>query len=249
MITVFGLFLGSFGHYMEETTAASIKAWSEIDPHLLLFVFLPALIFESAFNSDWHIFRKIFWQVIIMAGPMLLASTGLSAGMMYYVLGYNDDGAEHKFTMTAALLYGAIISATDPVAVVALLKELGASKQLSTMIEGESLLNDGTAMVVFYVFLGMIEAENDPLKEPATFGEVVLQFFRLSGGGPIFGIFVGVITSAVLANINNNFVLEVNTTICAAYIMFFFAEFSGLGFSGILALVALGLWMSFAGKT
>ena len=63
-----------------------------------------------------------------MAGPMLLASTGLSACMMYYVLGYNDDGAEHKFTMTAALLYGAIISATDPVAVVALLKELGASK-------------------------------------------------------------------------------------------------------------------------
>lgn len=249
MITVFGIFLGSLGHYLGGATAASIKAWSEIDPHLLLFVFLPPLIFESAFNSDWHIFKKIFWQVIIMAGPMLLVSTGLSAGMIYYVLGYNDDGEEHKFTMTAALLYGAIISATDPVAVVALLKELGASKQLSTLIEGESLLNDGTAMVVFYVFLGMIEAENDPLKEPATFGEVILQFCRLSGGGPIFGIVVGVITSAVLANIHNNFVLEVNTTICAAYIMFYFAEFTGLGFSGILALVALGLYMSFAGKT
>ena len=117
------------------------------------------------------------------------------------------------------------------------------------MIEGESLLNDGTAMVVFYVFLGMIEAENDPMKDPATFGEVILQFFRLSGGGPVFGLIVGVITSAILANINNNFVLEVNTTICAAYIMFYLAEFSGLGFSGILALVALGLYMSFAGKT
>ena len=83
---------------------------------------------------------------------MLLVATFLSAFMMKYILGYNGE-----FTWISALLYGSIISATDPVAVVCLLKELGASRRLATLIEGESLLNDGTAMVVFLVFFGIAE--------------------------------------------------------------------------------------------
>jgi len=125
---------------------------------MLLLLFLPALIFESAFSCDWHIFKVEAGQVLIMAGPMLLISTYLSALMMRYVLGYDGE-----FTWEAALLYGSIISATDPVAVVCLLKELGASKRLATMIEGESLLNDGTAMVVFLVLIEIVEGK------PTTF--------------------------------------------------------------------------------
>lgn len=83
-----------------------------------------------------------------MAGPMVIISTFMSAFMMKFILGYDGE-----FTWTHCLLFGSIISATDPVAVVALLKDLGASKRLSTMIEGESLLNDGTAMVIFMVIL------------------------------------------------------------------------------------------------
>lgn len=97
-----------------------------------------------------------------MAGPMLLVSTYLSALMMRYVLGYTENHREFNFN--AALLYGAIISATDPVAVVALLKELGASKKLSTLIEGESLLNDGTAMVAFFVILDFVKGEASSLE-------------------------------------------------------------------------------------
>ena len=81
---------------------------------------------------------------------MLLLGTYLSALMMYYLFEYNDSVG---FSWNASLMYGSIISATDPVAVVALLNTLGASKRISTMIEGESLLNDGTAMVVFLVLL------------------------------------------------------------------------------------------------
>lgn len=124
LITIFGIFIGTF-EYEAGRFGHSVKIWSTFNPHLLLYVFLPALIFESAFNSDWHIFKKIFGQVLIMAGPMLIISTVLSACMMKYVLGYDDSVG---FDFKAALLYGAIISATDPVAVVALLKELGASK-------------------------------------------------------------------------------------------------------------------------
>ena len=169
---------------------------------------------------------------------MLIVATFLSAIMMKSILGYKDD-----FTWEAALLYGSIISATDPVAVVSLLKELGASKQLSTLIEGESLLNDGTAMVVFFVMLDIVEGKQ------STPGQVAMKFIRLSGGGPLFGIFVGFIVSILLSKIFNNFALEVNTTIVACYIMFYFAEFTNLGFSGILALVALGLFMTYSGKT
>ena len=112
---------------------------------------------------------------------MLIISTFLSALMMRYLLRY--DG---QFTWTAALLYGSIISATDPVAVVCLLKELGASKKLSTMIEGESLLNDGTATVVFLVLLDIAEGME------ATVGSVIVKFIRLSIGGPALGVLVGV---------------------------------------------------------
>jgi len=81
---------------------------------------------------------------------MLLVGTVLSALMMRYIFEYNDSKG---FTWNDALMYGSIISATDPVAVVALLNTLGASKRITTMIEGESLLNDGTAMVVFLIML------------------------------------------------------------------------------------------------
>ena len=117
-----------------------------------------------------------------MAGPMLLGSTGLSALMMRYIFNYTDP----EFPWSAALLYGSIISATDPVAVVCLLKELGASKRLATMIEGESLFNDGTAMVVFLVLIEFAEGNT------LTFFDVVWKFIRLSFGGPLLGLLVGI---------------------------------------------------------
>ena len=102
-----------------------------------------------------------------MAGPMLLGSTALTACMMTFIFQYNEAV---KFNWYSSLMYGAIISATDPVAVVALLKELGASKRLSTMIEGESLLNDGTAFVVFLVLLEFVQGKEK------SFWLIIVQF-------------------------------------------------------------------------
>lgn len=111
------------------------------------------------------------------------------------------------------------------------------------MIEGESLLNDGTAMVVFAVLNEIVGGR------VFTFGEVILKFLILSGGGPILGLIFGRIVTWVLKRIHKNFVLEVNTTIAFTYAMFFVAEFLDLGISGILALVTFGLYMSYSGKT
>ena len=98
------------------------------------------------------------------------------------------------------------------------MKELGASRRLATLIEGESLLNDGTAMVVFLVLLGIAEGKD------ASIGGIIAQFIRLALGGPIIGLIAGIVVGFILSRIHNNFVLEVNTTIFASYLLFFLAE-------------------------
>ena len=168
----------------------------------------------------------------------MLGSTFLSGITMKYILGYSGD-----FTWESCLLFGSIISATDPVAVVALLKELGASKRLATMIEGESLLNDGTAMVIFLVLLDIVEGKE------TTPSQIIGKFCRLSFGGPALGLVCGVFVQLILSKLHNNFVLEINTTFVAAYIVFFVAEGTPVHVSGILALVFLGLFMNKQGKT
>jgi len=239
LITVIGVVLGVCSvKFAMGRIGKAIVAYSNFDPHLLLLVFLPPLIFESAFNSDWHIFKVELWQILTMAGPMLIAATYLSAVMMTYVFGYTGD-----FTWEASLMFGSIVSATDPVAVVALLKELGASKRLATMIEGESLLNDGTAMVVFLVLIDLVEGNE------LTAGEIIGMFVRLSAGGIVLGLLGGVVLAFILSRIHNDAVREMNATIFISYLLFYVAESTKLHVSGILAIVALGLYMTTSGKT
>ena len=140
-------------------------------------------------------------------------------------------------------MFGAILSATDPVAVVALLKELGVSKRLSTLIEGESLLNDGTALVAFEVFLEIA------LGESLGGDDIIVLFVRLSIGGPLVGIACGVISSWWLKRIYDDPTLEIAVTFFTCYMTFWIAELSGAHVSGILALVSLGFYMSGVGKT
>lgn len=129
----------------------SITTMLQIDPEGILMIFIPTLIFESGFNADWYIFKRAIINILILAGPGVFV-TAISLGFFLKVfLDYSDS----DLTWPAAMTLGSIISATDPVAVVALLKELGASNKFNLLIEGESLLNDGTAMVFFAVFLNM----------------------------------------------------------------------------------------------
>lgn len=96
---------------------------AQMDPHLMLTIFLPTLIFESAFVMDVHTFKKTIVQSITLAGPGLLISTFLTSLMGKFIFTYN-------WSWVVALMFGTIMSATDPVAVVALLKELGQSVRL-----------------------------------------------------------------------------------------------------------------------
>lgn len=114
--------------------------------------------------------------MLLLAGPGVLISTTLVASFAIFGMGYDWD-------WPTGLTFGAMVSATDPVAVVALLQELGAPKQLSILIEGESLFNDGTALVIFTVFKDMMTGAAN-----RNVGEIVGFFARLSIGGPSLGL-------------------------------------------------------------
>lgn len=126
-----------------------IRIWANIDPDLLLAVFLPALLFESSFSLEVHQIKRCLMQMFLLAAPGVLISTFCLGAALKFLFPFNWD-------WKTSLLLGGLLSATDPVAVVALLKELGASKKLSTIIEGESLMNDGTAIVVYQLFYRMV---------------------------------------------------------------------------------------------
>ena len=163
---------------------------------------------------------------------------------MRFVLGYqNSDSA---FTFTGCAMFGAIVSATDPVAVVALLKSLGVSKQISTLIEGESLLNDGTAMVVFLILKVFTINEITGEENPGV-GEIIWMFVRMSLIASLLGATTGWFMALWLNKVHNNPVLEANLTVCVPYILFYVCEY--LGMSGILGIVSCGLYMANAGNT
>ena len=143
-----------------------------IDPHGILLIFIPILVFEAAYNTDLYFFKKEFYQVLLLAGP----GVGINAIMLSVVfnvfLGY---GAE--FSMFGALTFSSIVCATDTVAVLSLLKELGAPKYFSCLFEGENLLNDATAMVFYMIFSNLFKAKG------ITAVGAFVQFLRLSVGG------------------------------------------------------------------
>jgi NhaP-type Na+/H+ or K+/H+ antiporter len=134
-----------------------IQVMHDVSPHTLVFVFLPALIFESSYFTNTHILFNNFTGVSIMAVIGVVVSIAITAGFLYIVPQFWVAKDEDSITYAAwgfgpvAFMLGSIFSATDPVAVVALLKELGASEELGVLIEGESLLNDGTAYAAFVI--------------------------------------------------------------------------------------------------
>jgi NhaP-type Na+/H+ or K+/H+ antiporter len=144
-----------------------------------LFLFLPTLIFESAFSIEPHQFRRTFNQISILAVPRLILSTVLTAVLVKYLFPWD-------WSWPIALMFGALVSAAEPIAVVALLKEMSSRKRLETLIEGESLLNDGTAIVIFTLFYRMLSVTNGG---EFNLLNVIGQFSWVVS----FGLFIGLV--------------------------------------------------------
>ena len=231
MLLLTGITIGSFSSSLG-LIGLSMQHVVGLSSNTLLFVFIPPLIFESAYNIDVFVFLRSFWQILILAFFGVGFLSVFIAGILKFVLLYGGMGWAESLTI------GAIIAATDPVAVVALLKELGTSVEFNILLEGESLLNDGTATVFFLVFMDVVD------KGGFDFGSFVVMFFRLSVGGPVFGFFIGVVFCWIMKRLLDSKIIFVIASIVVCYLTFFIceSEYLGIKVSGILALVVLGLY-------
>ena len=240
MLFVLGIVSG-FYYLNLGVLGEALHTISNIDPHGLMIIFLPILVFESGFNADWHIFRRQMVQILILAVPSVFVGASLIAFCVKVVLGYSDE----YYDWLTAFMFGAVLSCTDPIAVIALLKESGASKKFNVLIEGESLINDGTGLVLL-----TIAAEFAKGRQMSPV-EAVGLFCELTIGGALLGICFGFISAIWIRKIFNDEILVVNITLICCYATYYFAENVDIGIklSGIISLVALGLFMAAFGRT
>lgn len=205
-----------------------------VSPEVILFVFLPTLIFESAFILDARQLQNNLLPVLTLAIPGLLVSTAIIGAII---------AALTDIPLGAALLLGAILSATDPVAVIARFRQLGAPKRLTVLVEGESLFNDATSIVVAGILVEAITGEIGA----ATAFRGVFEFLLVFLGGGVVGLGLAGVCGFVLGKIRRDPLIETSLTTILAYASFLIAEHL-LHVSGVMATVMAGLLMGGWGR-
>jgi CPA1 family monovalent cation:H+ antiporter len=221
-LVVAGLLLGS----------ARVFDPPRLTKELLYAVFLPGLIFEAAFALELEHFRKNKLGILSLAIPGLLVAIGVTTAIL--VPTANALHFVSDFTFGTGLVFAALIAATDPIAVVGLFKSLGAPHRLRVLIEGESLLNDGTAIVIFTLVAQVVISGHG--WSPST---AAIDFARVVGMGALIGTVVGYSISVVIHKIDDA-MIEITLTTIAAYGSFVAAEH--FHFSGVIATVVAGMF-------
>ncbi len=195
----------------------------EVTPELILSIFVPPLIFEAAFHLDYALLRKNLVPIIMLALPGVILTTLFVGGMVALGAG---------LSFASAAVFGALIAATDPVAVVALFRTLGVPRQLAAAVEGESLFNDGTAIVIFNLALtAALTGVFDPVAG-------LFDFLRVAFGGMGVGLALGWLAAQLMAGVDDRLIVSMLTTLLA-YGSYVAAEH--FHFSGVLAVVMAGL--------
>ena len=194
-----------------------------VSPQLFLGLLVPPLIYEAAFQVKAKDLLRDLAPILSLAIPGVLLTTFLVGGVLYW--GTN-------FSLVTALLFGSLIAATDPVAVVALFRSLGVPKRLQLLIEGESLFNDGTAIVLFNLMVVISVTGYFNLTDS------ILNFFLVAGGGIIIGLILGLLISLAISMIDNP-LIETTLTSVLAFGSYIVAE--QFHVSGVLAVVAAGI--------
>lgn len=194
-----------------------------LTPELILALFVPPLVFEAAFHLNLSELQRNLSAILLLAVPGVIVTTLIVAGLLVW------GGVT---ALPLALVFGALIAATDPIAVVALFRALGAPKRLSVLVEGESLLNDGTAVVVYsLVVAAAVTGQWDALQG-------LTDFVRVAAGGTVIGLVLGWLISRIIARVDD-YLIEITLTTVLAFGSYLIAE--RLHFSGVLAVVAAGL--------
>jgi len=225
-----------------------------ISSELILAIFVPPLIFEGALHIPWKIFRENLVTILLMAIIGVSAGAFIVGGLVITIFeGLETAAASLKLTtlaslpgipLTAAVAFGALISATDPVAVIAFFRTLGVNKRLSVLVEGESLLNDGTSIAIFKIALAIggatVIAQGQEPAVDFSFLSSFWEFSKVSIGGVIVGLVIGKLAEILLARTDHRMV-ETTLTMPVAFGSYLLAE--QLHLSGILSVVAAGIYL------
>ncbi|KAK1862333.1 hypothetical protein I4F81_004907 [Pyropia yezoensis] len=240
MLLVLGALLGALGCGVEMgLLSKSLRQWVHLSPpNTFFFVFLSPLIFEAAFNTEWHIFKRLFRPICLLAFVIVILQVFAVAAFQRLII--QTPG----WSWWSALMFGSMLSATDPISVTATLKSVGASEYLNTLIEGESLINDGSAFVLFEAFFTNARLDGEQLSA----GEIVLEVIRLSLGGVAMGLAFGLVALIGLALVCEMFEVETSITVITAFLGFWTAQ-SPARLSGVICNVTSGLLLSALGKS
>ncbi len=214
ILVVLGVFLIPLSH----VSGFGYLDTFRLTPELLFYIFLPTLIFESAFNMNIRRLSADAVPVAILSIVSLLVSAFVVAGAIWLILPL--VGLPLSFPI--AFVFGALISATDPVAVLALFKEYGAPRRLAMIFEGESLFNDGTS---FALFLIAIEIAVKGTFSTGTLLEGTLSFVLMIVGGALFGLILGGLFSKAIGYAKSNESVAITLMLVLAHTTFLLSEF------------------------
>jgi CPA1 family monovalent cation:H+ antiporter len=211
-----------------------------LTPELLFYIFLPILIFESSFNINIRRMLESSWSIMLLSTVAVFISAAVIALLLFISMPL--IGLQLPFSI--ALLFGAIISATDPVAVLALFKEFGVPKRLTMIFEGESLINDGMAMALFLVLLS-VAVDGFHGFETILHGSIDLVL--MISLGVLFGLIVATIFSRFLRLTKSNEFVTVTLLLISAHIVFILTEAINetgiIHVSSIIATTVAGLFL------
>lgn len=233
--TVLLLVVGFLGQYILSTTG--IENPLNLESDLIYFVLLPLLLYESAFHINFHQFQLQFKTITFISTFGVLLATACTAFLLSQFLG---------ISVLNGLLFGAMISATDPIAVLSLFKELGAPKRLGLLAEGESMFNDATAVILFHVIASFAVAQE--LFATVDLAFSILDFAYVFIGSLLFGFALAYVASQFISRIKNDRLVETTLTLALALTSFVAAEHF-FSLSGVIATVAAGLTMGNLGRT
>ncbi len=195
----------------------------DVSAQVILALLVPPLVFEAAFHIRLEDLRRDFWLIVLLAVPGVILTTVMVGWVVSQGTG---------LAMPIAFAFGALVSATDPVSVVALFRRLGAPRRLQVLLEGESLFNDGTAIVMFSLATAIV------LNGRFSLTSSIASFLTVAGGGILVGITLGLLISTFIGRIDEPLV-ETTLTAVLAFGSYLLAE--AFHVSGVLAVVAAGL--------
>jgi CPA1 family monovalent cation:H+ antiporter len=201
----------------------------EFSPELVLLVLLPGLVFEASLRIDLGDLRRSFGAVALLAVPGVLISAAIVAAVLNVATGLPP---------TLGFVVGSMVAATDPVAVVSTFKQLGSPRRLATLIESESLFNDGTALVVFAVALRAAVG-------PVSALDAIVSMAVTVAISAIIGFAAGYVVSRLIATVDDH-LIELTLSLVAAYGTYLLAD--RLHQSGIIATVVAGLLIGNYGR-